>query len=82
MVQAVKLIPRTFDRNPKYLREFIEGVEAAIEVVNPNQHQLLLKFIESKITGDAKDRLLSRTVRETWAQVKSLLEKISLLSVL
>lgn len=59
VVQAIKLIPRTFDGNPKLLREFIEGADAAVEVVDPNQQQLLLKFIESKIVGDAKDRLLN-----------------------
>ena len=75
VVQAVKLIPRNFDGNPKHLREFIESVEAAIEVVNPNQHTLFLKFVESKITGDAKERILSRAVRETWAQIKSILEE-------
>lgn len=75
VVQAIKLIPSTFDGNPKLLREFIEGVEAAIQVVHPNKQQLLLKFIESKITGDAKDRLLARTERETWIQVKNILEE-------
>lgn len=75
VVQAVKLIPFTFDGNPKQLREFIEGVEAAIEVVHPSKQPLLLKFIESKITGDAKDRLLARTERLTWVQVKAILEE-------
>ena len=58
VIQAVKLIPFSFDGNPKQLREFTEGVEAAIEVVHPNKQPLLLKFIESKITGDAKSKLL------------------------
>lgn len=75
VVQAVKLIPRTFDGNPKHLREFIEGVEAAVQVVHPTKQPLLLRFIESKISGDAKDRLLARTERETWIQVKAILEE-------
>jgi hypothetical protein len=33
----------------------------------------LLKFIESKITGEAKDRLLARSERNTWEQVKAIL---------
>jgi hypothetical protein len=57
VVQAVKLIPNSFDGNPKQLREFCEGVEAARLVVHPTKHPLLLKFIESKITGEDKDRL-------------------------
>jgi hypothetical protein len=46
VVQAVKLISKTFDRNPKHLREFCEGVEAARQVVHPTKRPLLLKFIE------------------------------------
>jgi hypothetical protein len=75
VVQAVKLISTTFNGNPKQLREFCEGVEAARQVVHPLQHPLLLKFIESKITGEAKDRLLARAERHTWEQVKSILEE-------
>jgi hypothetical protein len=69
VVQAIKLIPKSFDGNPKCLREFCEGVEAARQVVHPTKHPLLLKFIESKITGEAKDRLLARE------QVKAILEE-------
>jgi aminopeptidase N len=74
VVQAVKLIRKNFDGNPKHLREFCEGVEAARQVVHSTKHPLLLKFIESKINGDAKDRLLARTERNTWEQVKAILE--------
>jgi hypothetical protein len=35
VVQAVKLIPKSFDGNPKCLREFCEGAEAAMQVVHP-----------------------------------------------
>jgi hypothetical protein len=75
VVQAVKLIPKSFDGNPKCLREFFEGVEAARQVVHPTKHPLLLKFIESKITGEAKDRLLARSERNTWGQIKAILEE-------
>ena len=74
VVQAIKLISTTFNGNPIQLREFIEGVEA---VIHPSQHPLLLKFIESKITGEAKDRLLARSERHTWAQIKLILEEIT-----
>jgi hypothetical protein len=73
VVQVVKLIPKSFDGNPKYLREFCEGVEVAKQVVHPTEYPLLLKFIESKITGEAKDRLLARAERNTWEQVKDVL---------
>jgi hypothetical protein len=75
VVQAVKLIPKSFDGNPKCLREFCEGVEAARQVVHPLKQPMLLKFIESKITGEAKDRLLARTERHTWEQIKAILEE-------
>jgi hypothetical protein len=35
----------------------------------------LLKFIESKITGEDKDRLLARSERNTWEQIKAILEE-------
>jgi hypothetical protein len=73
VVQAAKLIPKTFDGNPKHLREFCEGV-AAIQVVHPTK-QLLLKFIESKISGEVKDRLLARTERNSWEQIRAILEE-------
>jgi hypothetical protein len=52
--EAVKLISRTFDGNPRHLHEFCEGIEAARWAIHPLQ-QLLLKFIESKIAREAKD---------------------------
>jgi hypothetical protein len=73
VVQAVKLIPRNFEGNPKELREFCQGVETAIQVVHPTNHPLL--FIESKITGEAKDRLLARSERDAWDQIKAILEE-------
>ncbi|KAJ4425611.1 hypothetical protein ANN_27807 [Periplaneta americana] len=75
VAQAIKLIPKPFDGNPKFLREFCEAVESAREVVAPAKQQLLLKFVESKITGEAKDRLLARTARNSWAEVKAILEE-------
>jgi hypothetical protein len=75
VVQAVKLIPKSFDGNPKCLREIFEGVEAAKHVMHPTKHPLLLKFVESKITGEAKDRLLARSERNTWEQIKAILEE-------
>ena len=75
VMQAIKLIPRPFEGNPKQLREFIEGVEAAIEVVHPNKQELLLKFVVAKIQGDAKDKLLARVERNTWRQIRSILEE-------
>jgi hypothetical protein len=75
VVQAVKLIPKSFNGNPRELREFCEWVESARQVVDPSKYPLLLKFVLSKITGEAKDRLLARTERDTWEQIRSILEE-------
>jgi hypothetical protein len=75
VVQAVQLISKTFDMNPKYLCEFCEGVEAARQIMHLAKHPLLLKFIDSKITGEAKDRVLPRTERNTREEVRALLEE-------
>jgi hypothetical protein len=73
VVQAVKLIPKSYYGNPKCLREFCEGVETARQVVHPSKKPMILKFIESKITGEAKDRLLARAERRTLEQIKAIL---------
>ena len=73
--QAIKLIPKPFSGNKNELREFISNVETALAVVNPNKHAIFLKFIESNITGDAKTKLLARSERTTWEQVKAILEE-------
>ena len=75
VTQAVKLIPRPFEGNPKQLREFIEGVESALEVIHPVKQELLLKFVVAKIQGEAKDKLLARVERNTWNQIKGILEE-------
>ena len=75
VTQAVKLIPRLFKGNPKQLREFIEGIESALEVIHPAKQELLLKFVVAKIQGEAKDKSLARVVRNTWNQIKGILEE-------
>jgi hypothetical protein len=75
VAQAARLISENFTGNPKELREFCEGVESARQVVHPSKYHLLLKFVESKITGEAKDRLLARTERNSWEDIRSILEE-------
>ena len=73
VTQALRLISIKFDGKKSELREFIASVETAIEIVNPNERQLFLKFVESKITGDAKTKLLARPDRRTWEETKAIL---------
>ena len=75
VTQALRLISIKFDGKKSELREFIASVETAIEIVNPNERQLFLKFVESKITGDAKTKLLARPDRRTWEETKAILEE-------
>ena len=75
VTQAIKLVPKKFDGNKSELREFIAGVETAFEVVHPNKRHLFLKFIEARITGDAKTKLLARSERTNWEQIKAILEE-------
>lgn len=72
--QAIKLVPKSFDGNPRELREFIESVDAAYEVVNPSKHSLFLKFVEAKICGEAKAKLMIKR-RNTWEDVRDILEE-------
>jgi hypothetical protein len=67
----MKLITHPFDGDKKRLREFIENVDVAFELVHPNKHEILLKFVKTKITGDARSKLIVRELTHTWALVKS-----------
>ena len=75
VTKALQLIPKFFNGNPLELREFIQNVESAYEVVDPIDYSLLLKFVQAKIGGDAKTKLLARTHLNTWEQVRAVLEE-------
>jgi hypothetical protein len=59
----------------KKLREFIDNGTTAFELVRPEQYDLLLKFVKTKITGDARSKLLVRDLTSTWREVKQILEE-------
>ena len=52
-----------------------ENVEVAFELVHPNKHDILLKFVKTKIIGDARSKLMVRDLTHTWALVKGILEE-------
>ena len=70
---AVKLIEKKFDGDPRELSEFIENVENAYSVLNEIDHPTFFKFVLSKITGDAKQKI-SDLPDLTWEDVKERLE--------
>ena len=55
--EAVKLIVHPFDCDKRQLREFIENVDVVLELVDPSKHDVLLKFVKAKITGDTRSKL-------------------------
>ena len=63
--EAMKLITHPFDGDKRRLREFIENVHVAFELVHPNKHDILLKFVKTKITGDARSKLMVRDLTHT-----------------
>ena len=68
--KAMKLIPHSFDYNKQKLLEFIENVYVAFELVRPSKHEIFLKFVKTKITGDARSKLMVRDLTHTWALTK------------
>ena len=71
----MQFIPKPFTGNPVELREFIQNVEAAYEVVELFNYAFLLKFVCAKIGGEAKAKLLARTHVNNWEQAKAVLDK-------
>ena len=53
-----------FEGNKRKLREFIKNVDVVFELVDPNKHDILLKFVKAKITGDARSKLMVRDLTQ------------------
>jgi len=75
VAEAMKLITQPFDGNKKKLGEFIENVDVAFELVHPSKHEILLKFVKTKIMGDARSKLIVRDLTHTWELVRGILEE-------
>jgi hypothetical protein len=56
------------------LKEFVDNITIAFELVNPNEHDLLPKFVKTKITREVRSKLLVRDLTTTWHDVKEILE--------
>jgi hypothetical protein len=46
----------------------------AFELVHPSKHDIL-KFVKTKITGDARSKLIVKDLTHTWALVKRIIEE-------
>jgi hypothetical protein len=73
--EAMKLITHPFDADKRKLREFIENVDVLFKLVDPNKHDILLKFVKAKITGDARSILMFTDLTHSWELVKAILEE-------
>src|SRR5215469_365873 len=73
--EAMKLIAHPFDGDKRKLREFVENVDVIFELVDPSKHDVLLKFVKAKITGDARSKLMVRDLTHSWELVKAILEE-------
>jgi hypothetical protein len=71
----MKLINQPFDGDKMKLKGFVDNVTTAYELVIRNNHDLLLKFVKTKITGEAISKLLVRDLTSTWRDVKQILEE-------
>jgi hypothetical protein len=61
----MKLVSQPFDGDKKKLLEFIVNVPTAFDLAKPEQHDDLLKFVKTKITGEARSKLLVRDLTST-----------------
>jgi len=69
------MITHPFDGNKWKLREFIENVDVAFGLIHPSKHEILLKLVKTKITGDARSKLIVRDITHTWELVRGILEE-------
>jgi hypothetical protein len=72
---AMKLITHPFDGDKNKLRKFIENVDIAFEIIHPSKHELRLKFVKTKITGDVRSKLTVRDLTHTWELFRGNLEE-------
>jgi hypothetical protein len=70
VTETMKLITHPFDGDRNKLREFIANVYVPFELVNPSKHEMLLKFVKTKITGD--DIKVIRGITHTWELVRGI----------
>ena len=75
VAEAIKLISHPFDGDKRRLWEFIDNVDVAFELVHSNKHEMILKFVKTKVTGDARSKLMVRDLTHAWALVKGVLEE-------
>jgi hypothetical protein len=69
VAEAMKQITHPFDGDKKRLREFIENVDVAFELVHRSKRDVMVKCVKTKITGDARSKLIVRDLTHAWILV-------------
>ncbi|PNF39993.1 hypothetical protein B7P43_G15585 [Cryptotermes secundus] len=72
---AFKLVAEPFSGDIRKLKEFCENVDAAFGLINPDKYDLFYKYVRTRITGEAKAKLLVRQDADDWASVKAILKE-------
>jgi hypothetical protein len=67
VADAVKLITQPFDGEKRRLHEFTWNVDVAFELVHPNKHDIILKYVKTEITGDGRSKIMVRDLTHTCA---------------
>jgi hypothetical protein len=70
---AFKLIAERFSGDKLKLKEFCENIEAASELTDPDKHDLFYKYVRTRITGEARAKLLVRQDADDWTSVKGIM---------
>ena len=50
-------------------------MDVAFELVHPSKHEILLKLVKTKITGDARSKLIVRDLTHIWELVRGIVEE-------
>jgi hypothetical protein len=57
------------------LKEFCKNVEAAFGLTDADKYDLFYKYVRTRITSEAKAKLLVRQDADDWASVKAVLKE-------
>jgi hypothetical protein len=55
-----KSIAESFSGDKRKLKEFCENVEAAYELIDPDKRDLFYKYVRTRVTGEARAKLMAR----------------------
>ena len=72
---AFKLVAEPFSGDKRKLKEFCENVDSAFGLIDPDKYDLFYKYVRTRITGEAKAKLLVRQDADDWASVKAILKE-------